>query len=276
MAHRPLRVAAKSVFTLADLVLPPLRGPRILLYHQIEAGLGREMEVPLDVFQTHLDWMERIGEVLDLETALATRDDPGAEPKFVLTFDDGYEDVYRYAFPLLVERGWPFTIYLTTNPVESRVSLFPDDRAKPLTWDQLGEMMDSGLMTLGAHTHRHADLRIISLDQTAEELETSDRLIQERVGVVPRHFAYPWGYWSATAETLVVERYATAALASVGSITTCTDQFRLPRLPIQYSDGFLFFKQKVRQGLRAEEWARQRLKGYKRPRSVRVTTSSGS
>ena len=134
-------------------------------------------------------------------------------------------------------------------------------------------MMDSGLMTLGAHTHRHVDLRDISLDHIAEELETSDRLIQERVGVVPRHFAYPWGYWSTTAESLVAERYATAALAFVGSITTQTDAFRLPRLPIQQSDGMFFFKQKVRTGLRAEEWMRQRVNGYQRPRGARSATS---
>ena len=109
----------------------------------------------------------------------------------------------------------------------------------------------------------------MSRAQVAEELETSDGLIEQRIGVVPRHFAYPWGYWSATAETLVVERYATAALASVGSITMDTDPFRLPRLPIQYSDGVVFFKQKVRSGLRAEEWARQRLKGYRSPRNGR-------
>jgi len=126
-------------------------------------------------------------------------------------------------------------------------------------------MMDSGLMTVGAHTHSHVDVRSLESDAITRELEVCNQLIQERLGVAPRHFAYPWGYWSASAEALVRERYETAALAAVSSIGVDTDPYRLPRIPIQRSDGMAFFKRKIQSGLRAEEWLRQRLKGYEVP-----------
>lgn len=260
---RPLRMAAKSVFAAADVFFPRLVGPRILIYHQVEVGLGREMEVSLDVFRRQLDWLAGNGDVVDLETALCRRGEPNSDRLFVLTFDDGYEDVYRHAYPLLRDRGMSFTVYLTTHPVESREPLAPG--ATPLTWAQLEEMMGSGLMTVGAHTHRHADLRKLDVNAINEELSSSDDLIERRLGVRPRHFAYPWGLWSDGAETLVSARYASAALSITDSLIESTSLDRLPRIPIQASDRVVFFRQKTQRGMRAEELVRQRVKRYEPP-----------
>ena len=49
--------------------------------------------------------MQAHGEIVDLETAIERRGEPDADKLFVLTFDDGFEDVYHNAFPLLKERG---------------------------------------------------------------------------------------------------------------------------------------------------------------------------
>lgn len=261
-----LRSLAKSLFAATDFLMPPLVGPRILIYHQIGAGMGRQMEVDTDVFRDQMDWLGRNCEVVDLDSAWERRAEPESERLVVLTFDDGYEDVYRHGFPQLLDRGFPFTFYLTTNPVETQVPLTPDERAMPLTWDQIGEMVQSGLATVGAHTHTHADLRPVGRERVAEELDRSNSLIRNRVGVSPRHFAYPWGYWSRVAEPMVSERYQTAALASVMSINRDTDPLRLPRIPIQKSDGFRFFVSKLQSGMRAEERVRRLIKGYRSPR----------
>lgn len=263
MALRPFKFAAKTVFAAADVFFPPLEGPRILLYHQVESNLGREMEVSLDVFRKHIDWLADNGEIIDLDTAISRRGGPDSDPIFVLTFDDGYADLYAHAYPLLLERGLPFTIYLTTYPVESRVPLAPG--ATPLTWDQLTDILDSGLLTLGAHTHRHVDMRALDAARVDEELELSDALIEKRLGARPQHFAYPWGLWSEIAESRVAQRYETAALAAVGSLIETTSVFRLPRIPIQDSDKTLFFQRKVASGLQAEEKLRQFAKGYSTP-----------
>jgi peptidoglycan/xylan/chitin deacetylase (PgdA/CDA1 family) len=265
MVARALKSVAKGLFAGIDIFLPRLKGPRILIYHQVGTNLGREMEVSLDVFRAHLDWIGRHGRIVDLDGALSAGDAPEADETYVLSFDDGYSDIFRFAFPLMVERRLPFTVYLNTQPLESGMSLGPESGAEPLTWSEMETMMDSGLLTVGAHTHRHVDVRSLEADAIAEELDVSNRLIEERLGSAPRHFAYPWGFWSELAEALVRERYETAALAAVGSINTTTDRHRLPRIPIQKSDGIVFFKQKIRNGLRVEEWIRQRVRGYEVP-----------
>ncbi len=170
---RIVRVAAKTAFAATDVLLQRMPGPRILIYHQVGAGLGRQMEVTLDAFVHHLDWLTTHGEVVDLNEAVRRRGDPDAHRIFVLTFDDGYEDLYRLAFPPLKSHQLPFLLYLTTAPVETGVALTPGGRAEPLTWSQVSSMLDSRLMTIGSHTHPHPDLRRIEAGAVAREMETS-------------------------------------------------------------------------------------------------------
>jgi peptidoglycan/xylan/chitin deacetylase (PgdA/CDA1 family) len=256
---------AKVGFAAADIAQPKVRGPRILIYHQIGAELGREMEVSVETFQDQLDWLAENATVVSIDAALDHRGDRGSERMVVLSFDDGYQDLYVNAFPLLKERGWPFMLYVTTGPVETGEPVGGEGEAAPLSWAEVREMARSGLVTIGAHTHTHADLRALDAAQVIEELDRSNGLIVEHLGESPRHFAYPWGFWSALAEKQVAQCYETAALGSVASLTSSTHPYRLPRIPIQKSDGLFFFKQKVKSGMRAEEAFRRFVKGYYTP-----------
>ena len=258
---RLARTSAKTLLAAADLFLPRLKGPRVLIYHQVGTELGREMEVTNRDFVAQLDWISAHGEVVDLETAMSQRNTDSADRSFVLTFDDGYRDVYDVAWPHLRKRRLPFLLYLTTHPVETQEPL-SDRRALPLTWTQLEEMAASGLLTLGAHTHTHPDLRRLSAEEVEAELEACDRLIADRTSIRPRHFAYPWGYWSSVADPVVRRRYATAALGAPITSAPFVDDHLVPRLPVQRSDGQAFFRIRMRTGLRVEEMARRRLRGY--------------
>lgn len=252
-------------FSLVDPFLGKLSGPRILIYHQVGAGLGREMEVTFATFKAQLDWLADHGRVISLEDALATRMHPDTDRDFVLTFDDGYDDMFRLAFPLLAERRLPFTLYLSTHPTESGEPLFTGGRAEPITWDQVKTMRDSGLMTLGAHTHSHPDMRTTTRAMAKVEIERSNELITDRVGVTPRHFTYPWGYWSADADPAVRQAYDSATVGSGAGSGDQPDPYKVNRVPVQLSDGVLFFKQKMRRGLQGEDKLRRKLRGYAGP-----------
>ena len=180
------RVVKQSVKTLSaatDPFMGAFGGPRLLVYHQIDAGLGREMEVTLDAFNRQIAWLRQHYEVVSLDDAWARRGEPGSERLAVLTFDDGYDDMVRLALPVLAEHALPFTLYLTTHPTESGEPLFPGGQAQPCTWGQVETMAESGLMTLGAHTHRHPDLQEMSADAVADDLGRSNELIEQRMGV---------------------------------------------------------------------------------------------
>ena len=255
-----IRRGAKALFAAADLLLPTPRGPRVLIYHQVGAGLGRQMEVTVDSFRRQLNWLAENKEIVDLETAVQRWHEPDSDQLVVLTFDDGYQDTYTVAFPMLKERGFPFTLYLATEAIETGRALGPSPQADPLQWSNVVEMLGSGLVTLGSHTHRHTDLRGQNASTVEEELATCDQLIETRTGVVPRHFAYPWGYWDRVADAVVRRRYETAVVG--GLPRPDPTPHLLHRYPVQLSDGVAFFKARVRGGLLLEERIRSWLRGY--------------
>lgn len=255
---------AKAIFAVGDLAASRPPGPRLLIYHQVGTDYGHQMEVDEAHFARHLAWLERERELVDLDTAISRWEEPGSDRLVVITFDDGYRDVYTTAFPLLRARGVPFVMYLSTGlvGVSSVTGAFSGD---PLSWGQVSEMVDTGLVTVGAHTHSHPDLRSITSSQVAEELEKSDAIIETNVGVRPEHFAYPYGFWSQTADELVRARYATAVLGGTPRPPARLDPHLIHRYPVQKSDRNLFFRARVGRGLRLEEAVRRRLKGYRGP-----------
>lgn len=255
--ERALRATSKAVFATADLFLGGWPGPRILIYHEINENPIREMDLSPEVFARQAQWLTSHGRVVGLEDAIANAGDPASSSAFVLTFDDGYGGLYRHAYPILRDSGLPFTLYLTSQLVE--------DRGGGLGWDEVNAMAESGLLTVGAHTHTHPDLRELSTEQVEHEISTSNGLIEERTGTKPLHFAYTKGYWAEAAEPVLRRHYATAVLGAGPPIDSTTDPLRLSRVPVQKSDGYFFFKRKMKRGLRMEEWARARLKGYKNP-----------
>jgi peptidoglycan/xylan/chitin deacetylase (PgdA/CDA1 family) len=265
LVKRGIRRVAKTGFVAADVFAKRMPGPRLLIYHQVGAGLGRQMEVTTAHFYRHVDWLASHGRVVGLDQALADRGRPGSDQQYVLTFDDGYEDVYENAWPVLRDRQLPFVLYLTTDPVESHRSLTPGGRAEPLTWGQVEEMLESGLMTLGAHTHRHLELGAMGVGAIEEEIKISNDLIVKRTGVTPVHFAYPWGYWSEVAHPVIQAAYETATLGSGAPITVDSDLLKLNRVPVQLSDGTFFFKRKMNTGLLMEDKLRRRLARYDGP-----------
>jgi peptidoglycan/xylan/chitin deacetylase (PgdA/CDA1 family) len=123
---------------------------------------------------------------------------------FVVTFDDGYENVYLEAWPVLKRLQIPATIFLATSYLDS-VAPFPFDdwqqagaahvpkaAWRPLTTAQCREMAQSGLIELGAHTHTHADFQG-SPGAFEDDLRRCMAILQDRFGVAEASFAFPFG-----------------------------------------------------------------------------------
>lgn len=69
----------------------------------------------------------------------------------------------------------------------------PPEIYRPLRWPEVVEMVQSGLVSIGSHTHRHLILAKCEPETAKEELRLSKRLIEERTGCPCRMFCYPNG-----------------------------------------------------------------------------------
>lgn len=218
-------------------------GVTILIYHRVGGGSADELDLDLAKFADQIDLLSAAN-VISLDEAARRLESGDRTPGTVLTFDDGFADVYDNAWPLLLDRALPFTLFLATRYIGGQMR-WDGATAKSggagLTWDQISEFVESGLCTLGNHTHSHARPSELS----AAELDACSDAIEARFGVRPQHFAYPWGVPVRHLEPELRRRFRTASTGYVGRNLPGRDLMRLRRVPVRHSDPLSFFAAKL-------------------------------
>lgn len=169
----------------------------ILCYHRFGGG-GSRMVVSPNGFAAQLDWLARnnytVLRLSQLSEFLAGKQ-PLPARSVVITIDDGYESVYRHAFPLLKKHGFSATLFVYTDFIGI---------GDGLNWAQLQEMAASGLVDIQAHSKTHRNLTERNPGETDEryraaietELRAPRELLEKRLAgaqVQVRQFAYPFG-----------------------------------------------------------------------------------
>lgn len=183
----------------------------ILTYHRvtdkIEGVSFPTINVTPDTFRQQLTGLQSIGfRFASLQTVLDATQNGHELPErtVVLTFDDIYDNVFLNAFPVLCELNIPATCFLSTAFVDSpEPFLFdpwamehqadiPQDSWLPITSEHVTEMVASGLIEFGAHTHTHQDFRDRPED-FQQDLECGMEELERLVGSPPQAFAFPYG-----------------------------------------------------------------------------------
>jgi peptidoglycan/xylan/chitin deacetylase (PgdA/CDA1 family) len=123
---------------------------------------------------------------------------------FVVTFDDGYQNNFTRALPILEKLRVPATIFLATRYLDSPHAYPSDDWLlageagvspeawRPMTTDDARQMLKSGLIEFGAHTHSHDDYRG-QPDYFRRDLQQCCAVLREKFGIERPTFAFPYG-----------------------------------------------------------------------------------
>jgi len=120
-----------------------------------------------------------------------TQGKPVPKNAIALTFADNYEGFYRRALPILRREKIPGTMFVHTAFVGGKTG-----RPK-MTWAQLKEMQEEGLVKIGSQTVSHPiDLRMVSPEQLDRELVQSRATLRDRLGTDIPYLAYPNGKWN--------------------------------------------------------------------------------
>jgi peptidoglycan/xylan/chitin deacetylase (PgdA/CDA1 family) len=148
--------------------------------------------------------------VVPLESlAPLIRDKKKITPKTVaITFDDGYVDNYVYAFPVLKKYGLPATIFI----IIQEVGRAQNDR---LTWEQIKEMRDSGLITFGSHSIGPDPLyKAKTEEELRRQIFDSKKMLEEKMSREAAAFSYPEGMFDGHMKELVQEAGYKMAVAT--------------------------------------------------------------
>lgn len=169
----------------------------MLTYHSIDYGKGL-LSVSPENFEKQMRYLKEKGfNVISLNELVGGMKN---RKKFthnavVLTFDDGYENNFTYAYPILKKYGFPATIFLITNNIGVNAAF--------LTWDEVKEMSKNKI-SFGGHTKNHVYLpSIVKEDILWNEISGCKKAIEDHVEIPADYFCYPLGGFTEKAEIFV-------------------------------------------------------------------------
>ncbi len=204
----------------------------ILMYHHvgIPSAKWRLNTVTEKSFEYQMNFMKRHGFQVISFDALITGMKQGQEfarNTVVLQFDDGYEDNYKYAFPILKKYGFPAMVFLISDRIST---------PNFLTWDEIKEMEGYNFMA-GAHTRHHTYLPSLSRSKAQDEIAGSKKMIEDHLGHSINYFCYPSGGFTQDIKFLVKEAgYKAAVTTNRGKDRFNIDLYELKRIHMNTTD----------------------------------------
>jgi peptidoglycan/xylan/chitin deacetylase (PgdA/CDA1 family) len=203
----------------------------VLMYHHVQdKQLAEEkkqtsISVYTDIFKEQLAYLKSQGYQSVLPSDLNNFFNGGIPlggKSILITFDDGYDDFYNFALPMLKEVGFKAVVFLPTGLMEN---------SGYMTWSQISDAASYGII-FGNHTWSHKN--VMQNEETLTyEFNTADLQLTEKGLNTNKIFAYPYGLSTETAKKLLTSKnYALAFTTQSGSTACFQKRLEIPRIRI--------------------------------------------
>ncbi len=171
----------------------------ILVYHRFGPVVADAMTVRTSVFASHLEYLRTNGyTVIPLRrlTAYLTGDAPPPPARsVVITADDGHKSVFTDMFPLISRYHVPVTLFIYPSAISNA--------HYAMTWQQLREMQNSGLVDIQSHTYWHPNFKKEKIRLEANDYEKfvqmqmskSKEVLEQRLKIHVDMLAWPFGIY---------------------------------------------------------------------------------
>ena len=200
----------------------------VVMYHRFGEERYPSTNVRLAQFDQHIAALQERGvPVVDLASAVAQikagEDLP--EGAVAITVDDAYASVYEHAAPRLKEAGFPWTLFVASEPLDQGLNGY-------MTWDQVRALSAEGI-TIGAHSHAHAHMADMTEEEVAADFFAMQASFQQELGHLPALFTYPFGEAGPAVMAAAEDLGMQAAFGQhSGVVSRAGPLFYLPRFPI--------------------------------------------
>jgi len=208
----------------------------VLMYHSINKGsAGSRLIVDAATFKKQMKFLKdhnfnciSINEYIDnIKNKKKQK-----RKSVVITFDDGFEDNYLTAFPILKEFEIPVTIFIVTDWVGDE---------NMLDWSQIKELEKSDLIDIGSHAVSHDMLTRMPKAEMLMEIKQSKQILEDALNKSIELFCYPTGAHSEFIKKMTkLSGYKAACATSVDKRTSLDDLFAIRRIRISQSADNLF------------------------------------
>jgi peptidoglycan/xylan/chitin deacetylase (PgdA/CDA1 family) len=217
-----------------------LQAAVVLQYHHISDTTPASTSTSPERFGMHLAYLEKHDfDVVPLEqlVQILRSGQPLPDRSVAITFDDGYSSIHDTAYPMLKSRGWPFTVFVNSEPHDRRQPSF-------MSWEQLREMRRNG-GTIANHTVSHPYLLAHEegLDEAAwrgwvaDEITAAQSRIEAETGSTVKLLAYPFGEYDEAVLEVAQKLGFVGFGQQSGPLAEHSDLRVLPRFPFGGSYG---------------------------------------
>jgi biofilm PGA synthesis lipoprotein PgaB len=207
----------------------------IVLYHHVAENTPPSTTISPDDFRRHLEYLrDNDFNVMPLDQMLESLRERVEVPdkSVAITFDDGYISIYREAFPMLASFGFPFAVFLSTQPIN-------DNQTGYMTWEQVTEMSNAGVV-FANHMIDHPYMLDRMQDETEaewitrlrDEMLRAEQQIESHTGQSHRYLAYPYGEFNSSIKTMLATEGFTGLAQNSGAAGFNSDFLALPRYPL--------------------------------------------
>ena len=203
----------------------PENGLPVLMYHSISTKYDRSICVSAESFENQIKWMYDNGyHSINADQLFEAfeYDVPLPDKAVMITFDDGFGDNYKVAWPILQKYGFVATFFIVT------------DYVKPysIDWEQLQDLVASG-NSIGSHTVHHYNMASLNTYQQEKELRESKKALEEGLGISIRTFCYPYGGYNKSTTSLVQQTgYSLCFTTNEGRVFYNSDHLKLKRVHV--------------------------------------------
>lgn len=217
----------------------------ILMYHQVgnfsSIKSHKAVYCHYRRFALQMRYLHAFGyNVISLDQALEGLRGKSKIPSkaVVLTFDDGFENFYYYALPVLKKYNYPAIVYLVSNYIGAKAAWLEADRFEsPLLNKKHILELHKQRIDFGAHSASHKRLTHLEAPDRKQEIYKCKKDLENLFGKEIRHFCYPYGdYNLKVMETVREAGFQSAATCLRATATSEFDFFELPRKAISYGD----------------------------------------
>ena len=218
----------------------------VLMFHNISEIKGEKSSVFYKDFYNQIKYLTNLGYKC---VNLRNIEDNELNKKIIITFDDGYENIYKLAMPILNEFNQKATCFIVKNQING-FNLWDSNRSdykkyKLMNLDQIHEWDEKGF-EIGAHTLDHVNLTKLTTEKKNKQINDPISFFYDKLNISVKSFAYPFGSYDNECIDLLKEnyKYAVTTKPSLYNQKKFTN-YEIPRISINSSTSIFKFFLKV-------------------------------
>lgn len=204
------------------------RSAVVLLYHRFGEDSLPSTNIRLDQFEAQIEYLKN-GDFnvwpLSKIVAHIKTNKPLPERTVSITVDDAYKSVFEEAWPRLKAAGFPFTLFVSTDPVD-------EGNGNYMSWDDIRALHADGV-EIAHHTASHLHMIEAGIEAATADIAKASARFTDELGFTPSLFAYPYGEYTPTLrETITALGFQAAFGQYSGPAALWHNAYSLPRFPV--------------------------------------------